>query len=259
VQPQIPPDVSRLIDDLLGGTLSALGDNLVGFYLSGSLALGGFDSKTSDVDVVVVTARPLSTAEMEALTRLHERLPPNDNAYSQQYEVYYLDRATVRKFAHGQQHVKVGPDEPLHQTEHRPNWVIERWTVRERGITLAGPDPTTLIDLVSPDDLRNAAIDEMRKRLERWSEGTWPVDELSRRGAQAFEIHTTCRALYTAESGELATKAQAVTWALKTLPRRWHPLVEWSQHHRGELAHDTDKIPEIMTFLRWAAAYAGAA
>jgi hypothetical protein len=82
---------------------------------------------------------------------------------------------------------------------------------------------------------------------------------LARRGAQAFEIHTTCRALYTAESGELATKAQAVTRALKTLPPRWQPLVEWSQHHRGELAHDTDKIPEIMTFLRWAAAYAGAA
>lgn len=258
MQGQIPPEIAPLIDDLLSGIRSALNHNVVGLYLSGSIALGGFHPQTSDVDIVVVLDRPLSTAEMKALAALHERLPPNGGTSSQQYEVYYLDRATIRKFAPDQQHIKVGPDEPLHRTEHRPNWVLERWIVRERSVTIAGPDPKMLIDPVSPEDLRKASGDEMKARLDHWSGGSWPIEEISHRGAQAFEIHTACRALYTAQSGELPTKAQAVEWALKTMPPSWHSLIEWSQQHRGELARDADKIPEIMAFVRWVEAKAEA-
>ena len=43
-----PSDVSALIEALLDGVRSALGDNLVGFYLRGSLALGGFNPETSE-------------------------------------------------------------------------------------------------------------------------------------------------------------------------------------------------------------------
>ena len=51
----LPPEVTPLLDELVSGITDALGDNLVGVYLRGSLALGGFDPATSDVDVLVVT------------------------------------------------------------------------------------------------------------------------------------------------------------------------------------------------------------
>ena len=62
-----PAAVAPLIEALLDGVREALGENFVGCYLCGSLALGGFDPEASDVDVLVVTGRPVSDAEFAAL------------------------------------------------------------------------------------------------------------------------------------------------------------------------------------------------
>ena len=203
-----PSEVAPLIEALLDGVRDALGENLTGVYLSGSLALGGFDPETSDVDVLVVTGRPVSDAEFAALKALHERLPAVGNDFSLDYDVYYIDRGTIRRFKEGQRHVKVGTGEPFSWRQNRPNWVLERWTVRERGVTVAGPDPKTLIDPVSPDDLRSAAGVELGVRFQHWIDGSWPRRELAQIGAQAFEVETVCRALFTLETGAVFFQAR---------------------------------------------------
>ena len=248
-----PAAVAPLVEALLDGVSEALGDNFVGFYLCGSLALGGFDPETSDVDVLVVTGRPLSEAEFGALKALHERLPTEGNDFSLDYDVYYVDRKTIRRFADGQRHVKVGTGEPFSWRQNRPNWALERWIVRESGVTVAGPDPKPLIDPVSPADLRSAASGELRARLQRWTDGSWPREELAHLGTQAFEIETVCRASFTVESGEVSSKRTAVEWALASLPERWVELIEWSQAHTRDSTRDESKIADVLEFLRWAA------
>jgi len=251
------PEIARLIEDLVAGVRDALGDNFVGFYLCGSLALGGFDPETSDVDILVVTARPPSDAEYGAISALHELIPADGNRYEIPYDVAYIDRATLRRFIPGQTHVKIGHGEPLHRADHRPNWVLERWTVRERGVTLLGPDPKTLIDPIERDEIREAVREELKERLRHWTDGSWPREEIAHRGAQAFEVETVCRALFTLDSGGLPTKPQAVAWALETLPERWHALIEWAQTNRGDMARNEGKVEEAIGFLRWAVQRSG--
>ena len=119
-----------------------------------------------------------------------------------------------------------------------------------------GPDPKTLIEPISEDDLKTAVVSALRFRMEDWAaEEDW----LSPRYYQAFEIETLCRALYTLDSGQLPTKPDAVQWALKSLSQQWRSLVEWSQEYRADKTEDTSKIPEIIEFTRWAAIEAGAA
>ena len=250
----LPLEVKRLVEALRQGILDAIGDNLTGVYLCGSLALGDFDPQTSDVDLLVVTGRPVSDPEMRALADLHQHISPTGNRFSQEYEVYYIDRATIRRFAPGQVHVKIGPDDPFQWTEHRPGWVIERWVVREHGVVLSGPDPRTLIDAVSPDGLREAAAGEIRVRLQNWNDSTWPLTEMAHRGSQGFEVETVCRALYTIATGEVSSKRRSVEWAIDVLPERWHGLVEWSQRCRKDLTRDEGRVPEVLDFLRWAVA-----
>jgi predicted nucleotidyltransferase len=243
--------VAGLLERLTTDLRATVGENLVGIYLCGSLALAGFDPKTSDVDVLVVTEGPPSEEEMAALKALHERLPPRGNEFGQEYEVYYIDRATLRRFAPGQHHVKVAFDDPLGWTEHRPNWVLERWTVREHGVTLIGPRPKTLIEPVSAGELRQAAGAELRLRLRNWTGGKWPFSEMRYHGTQAFEVETVCRALHTAASGEVGTKRAAIGWALASLPSRWHALIRWAEAHRKEPVRDDAKTAEVLEFLRW--------
>ena len=48
------PEIDAVLSQLLSGSRAILGDNLFGFYLFGSLASGGFDEATSDIDFVAV-------------------------------------------------------------------------------------------------------------------------------------------------------------------------------------------------------------
>jgi predicted nucleotidyltransferase len=248
------PDVARLIEALLAGVREALGENLVGLYLRGSLALGDFNPETSDVDILVVTERRVSESEFKALNVFHERIPARENAFARAYEVSYVDRDSLRRFAPGERrHPTVGSDWHFQWAQHRDSFVLERWTVRERGVTVMGPAPKTLIDAISADELRAAATGELRARMEHWAAGNEPPGWMDTRHYQAFEVETICRALYTIEFGDLPTKPQAVTWAQKTLPEPWHALVEWSQAHRADKTADAGKIPDVMRFVRWAA------
>ncbi|MEI2358527.1 nucleotidyltransferase domain-containing protein, partial [Mesobacillus zeae] len=40
---------------LLDGTKEMISEKFIGFYIHGSLAMGGFNPKSSDIDVLVVT------------------------------------------------------------------------------------------------------------------------------------------------------------------------------------------------------------
>src|SRR5258708_33989868 len=75
------PDLGAILDALVSGIEAALGDSLVGVYLRGSLALGDFNSETSDIDFLTVTARPGDEVEFTALARLHPSLAAMPNEF----------------------------------------------------------------------------------------------------------------------------------------------------------------------------------
>src|SRR3712207_3141177 len=160
-----PPEVEQLLSTLLSGVRDKLRDNLVGIYLRGSLALGDFN-ETSDVDVLAVTERPVDAEEFAALASLHADLAALPHPYANRMEIAYIDRAALKRFEPGVRHATLGQGEILAWMEHRDNWILERWTVRERGVTLIGPEPQTLIEPIMGDELRAAA----RARLRDWAD-----------------------------------------------------------------------------------------
>lgn len=149
--------------------------------------------------------------------------------------------------------MKAEPGYGLFRAEHRPCWVIERWTVRERGITLCGPDPKALIDPVSADRLREAARAELTARIANWESGVWPTSDLGHRGAQGFEIETACRVLHTVETGTIAGKQDALDWARSRLPSEWHPLLDFAERCRKDRTQDPSRVEQVLDFVRWAA------
>lgn len=253
-----PAEIAPLVDELLASVRDVLGDNLVGVYLCGSLATGAFDPQTSDVDVLVVTERHVTDGQFASLRGLHERIPLEGNEFGYPYEVYYIDRETLRRFRPGRRHVKAGIGEVFGWKEHRHNWVIERWAVREHGIVVSGPDPKTLIGPIRDNEIPEAARAELLSRVDdwahEWNDGVDPAPWIEKLGAQAFEVITVCRALRTVERGGLPSKSEAVQWALDNLPDEWLSLVRWAHEHRDDRNRNTDMVPEVIRFVHWAAA-----
>jgi predicted nucleotidyltransferase len=244
-------EVHEILDALIPGVQSALSDNLVGVYLRGSLATGDFID-TSDIDFLVATERPVSETEVEALIALHARLAALPNRYADRLEGAYIDRRSLRRFEPGRQFLTVECETPLRLKEHETSWLIERWVLREKGIALLGPDPKTLIDPISPEEVRDA----VRLRIREWA--TWAANPhdpewLPPRSHQAYAVETMCRALYALQFGELASKRTAAEWAISALPDRWRALVERSVDGRADATPDEDRIAEVLDFVQWCA------
>ena len=120
-----------------------------------------------------------------------------------------------------------------------------RWIVRERGVTVWGPPPRTLIDPVSPDDLRAATLDTI---LDHWPGRLHDPAWLGPREYQAFAILTMCRALYTLERGAVASKPAAAAWAREALGVPWAALIDRALAWRGDTRRDDPA--ETLAFIR---------
>ena len=50
----------------------------------------------------------------------------------------------------------ISPGEPFHVKETENDWIINRYVLREKGRTLFGPAPKTLVDPIAKEDLMQA-------------------------------------------------------------------------------------------------------
>lgn len=244
-------EVDALLRQVLQSVQDILGSHFVGMYLDGSLATGDFD-EDSDVDFVVVTDDDISDDLFSALRAMHERLAKVDSRWAIQLEGSYVSRHALRRCdpAHAlHPNIERGKDERLKMVQQDEALVIHRHILREQGLTLAGPDPRTLIDPVSPNELRQA----MLKILHGWAaEILNDRAQIIKRGYQSYTVLSLCRILYTLYYGTIISKPDAARWAKDSLDERRASLIEraWvGRHHPGTEASPED-VNETLQFIR---------
>jgi hypothetical protein len=132
-----------------------LGDELVGVYLAGSGALGGYIDGRSDVDVALVVRRPLDRAKKEELVAAlrHEAFPCPARGlelviYAQGSGVPELNLNT------GERMEFLATFEPGADS---PHWfVLDRAIISQRGLVLSGPPPDEALVPPSEDEILEA-------------------------------------------------------------------------------------------------------
>ncbi len=231
-----------------------LGERLVGLYLYGSLASGGFDPESSDVDFLFATDGVLQEPDLDRLRRMHEELARSGLPYATELEGSYIPVRALRRHDPADcRHPSIGVDWDFGIVPHGYQWVLESELVRTRGVRVAGPPPASLIDPVPPDELRAAALRTLR---DFWSKQLDAPEWLRPRNYQAFAILTMCRAMYTAECGKVISKPEAAAWARGALGPEWTPLVDRALTWRRE--RDDAPLDETIAFIRHALARTGA-
>jgi hypothetical protein len=257
VRPTGWPEVDRAVERLLDGVVRAIGDDLVGLYLNGSLGLGDFDPASSDVDVLVVTAGPLPGPAVERLRRLHGALHA-EGGWAARLEVVYLPLATLRRFdPEDAERYPIGAsDREFALGRQGPTWVLDRWVAREHGLVVVGPDPRELIDPIGPDQLRAAVRASLAGH---WALEGADVAWLRPRNYQAFAVLSMCRDLYALEHGTLVSKPVAAAWASRRLGPPWPTQVERALAWRSDQRIDDEHLPETLELIAHTVALAGAA
>lgn len=213
-------EVNALLHEILESVQRILGNRFVGMYLHGSLANGDFDPKRSDIDYLVVTAEALPQDKIAELEHMHARIRKSDVKWQTNFEGSYISAKAIRRHEPADStHPAIRADGSFGMDGHGNEWIIQRYIIREKGITLAGPEPKTLIDSISANDLRQATRNLLH---EWWAPQLLDSHRLNSSDYQAYAILTMCRALYTIAFGTVVSKPTAANWAGET-------FLEWSQ------------------------------
>lgn len=226
-QPTPYPDINEILQLLLTETQKVLGEQFVGMYLYGSLSSGDFDHEASDIDYLVVTQDLLPNTSIDALKEMHYRIWNSDLKWAAKLEGSYLPVGHLRCYEKNEIGYPTVNEGQFYIAPHSSDWIIQRHIIREHEIVLAGPDPKTLIDPVSPDDIRRA----VKGILQEWwfpmlDNPNW----LRKHGSEyhAYAILTMCRSLHALEHGTIISKPAAARWAQEELGDTWPQIIEQS-------------------------------
>ena len=281
LQPTPYVDLNAVLGHLVDGARILLADNFVGAYLQGSFAVGDF-SEFSDCDFIIVTARDIRLEELPAFQALHAGIHDLPYAYWRTgLEGSYVPAAILRRWSETPRDPPGEPRGPdwgdpgmsgsparaypfwyldhgsktLVRSEH-DNTQVVRWCLREKGVTLAGPPPRTLIDPVPPAALRAEVRQTMDLCL---SLGLRPMELVA---WQAFWVGLFCRMLHTLATGAVWSKKASMAWAQAALDPAWSGLIARAADVRkGDTAQsgaaaDPAEIEATRAFARYAVAYA---
>ncbi len=126
-------------------------------------------------------------------------------------------------------------DDPVVSRAWWGGWVVLRSNLYENGITLAGPPPQSLVEPVTPEDLRQATLANVSGWAEPMLADPAVIDSSS---YQSYIVLTLCRMLYTLRNGVRISKPAAVRWALTTLTGQWTGLIERAWEGRKHSPQD---------------------
>jgi hypothetical protein len=252
------PDLNDLLGELLGRVGSILGENFVGAYLTGSFALGAGDLH-SDCDFLVVTEETVTAGQERALRELHDELPTRSGHWTHHLEGSYAPRAELETLgALDKRWLYIDHGWREMQWSTHCNTEVVRWTLRECGVTLAGPDPRELVREVPSDALRG----KMRSLIETFLPDLLGWISFDIAWTQRYAVTSLCRMLYTLETGKVASKPAALEWAKQAQAPGWQNLIQQALDDRA-LGWDPDDPPRpgsveaTIAFAEYAKARAG--
>ncbi|MEV4483771.1 nucleotidyltransferase domain-containing protein [Micromonospora coxensis] len=166
------PTVRRYLDDLVDAARDVLGDDLVGAYAAGSVALDAYQPGRSDVDVALVVADRLDVVRRrELVARLrHEALP----CPARGLELVVYTRAVAGSGTPEpgfEVELNTGARMPFRATldpADRPApdgrfWYgLDRSILHQTGYALLGPPAAQVFADLDPGDLRRLLVEALR-------------------------------------------------------------------------------------------------
>jgi hypothetical protein len=231
MQPTPYAELNRVLPELVTRVRIQLRDDFIAAYLQGSFAVGDFDTY-SDVDFLIVVEEDVADDRLPSLPAVHSEIYDLPPIWARRLEGSYVPKAALRHRPpprHRFLYLDHGSRE-LVRSDHDDSLVVY-WVLREKAVTLIGPDPRSLVSPVSAHALRREILGTMRD----WRQELLAhPDKLNNRFYQPFVVLSYCRMLNTLATGRVESKRAGAVWALGVLDPRWHRLIRRAWHERGD-------------------------
>ncbi|MCJ7824618.1 MAG: DUF4111 domain-containing protein, partial [Anaerolineales bacterium] len=217
------PEIKVVIDQLVDGAASILGENFIGAWLQGSSATGHFD-KYSDIDFLIGVERDLSKKELDTLQNLHRRLYEHESPWARHLEGSYIPRGILRDYRlSGEDVWYLDHGSTTFERSAHDTTIAVKWILREKGVVLAGPDPSTIMDPIPVAELRK----DIYRTFTNWAEVIFEnTDEIGSHFYQTFAVLSYCRMLNDIRCGDIGSKRDGAELVKASLDPKWHDLID---------------------------------
>ena len=258
------PELRDVLNTFVNAIEAELAENLVGVYLVGSLASGDFDLD-SDVDFLVVTHTELTERNRKSLQEVQVTIHGMDCYPAKHLEGSYISIADLNHWdTVGEKKLDYfdNGSTTFEQSIHDNQWHV-RWILRERGITLIGPKPGTILHAIPLNELSNEIKATMLLVMKLFEdEIDRPLSFFNSRFGQSFAVLTYCRMLHTLHTGTVQSKKAGVKWAKQFVEPGWVKIIDQAWQERegvrfgvrvGQRAEQT-LLYETLEFIKYAVA-----
>jgi len=244
--PTLFPAINTVLCEWAEGVKRLLGKQIVGLYLSGSLAYGDFVPGRSDIDLQAVVANPLTEEELGSVERWHRQIEERYPQWANRVECSYVPLDLLREWtppATPRPWWGFGTFYP--EAPAGNEWIINHYFLSKCGIVLDGPDFSELVRPIDIDRVRQAsARDLFEEWLPKMDDARW----LSDSHHQSYLILNLCRILHTVIHGEPGSKRVAAQWVRTAYPQ-WKSLIEeaeqWAYGDKMERQADAEAFLEF--------------
>jgi predicted nucleotidyltransferase len=201
---------------LVPAIVDALGDQVVGVYLFGSLASGDFDAGISDLDLLVAVTGAPDDAAVARLDAAHDRCLLAHPDFAGRLDILYAPAALLAGTVPLEQapplySVSPGEGASLRRVVPTVEWSINWHLAREARATLWGAPVEVVVRGMPPGQVEAVNVAHVR----RWQDG---LSQMRTRKGKAYAVLTLCRLLFALETGRQPSKRAAAAWAAERWP-----------------------------------------
>jgi streptomycin 3"-adenylyltransferase len=244
----IPQDLQAFLEENVALLKTQLGDHLVGVYLHGSVAMGGFNPHKSDIDYLVIVDQPLSTDQKQRIGAGLVALAKD--APAKGIEMHIVTRAALKKFTYPT------PFE-LHYSQmwhdqfanHQVDFVTQKYdgdlaahltVTRSRGVRLYGEPIDKVLPEIPPRFYQAAIVSDVQNAREQIVAN--PV----------YYILNLCRVLVYLQRGAVTSKIEAGNEGEQLIPPQYRPLVKGAldeYQEKGQPVWDRDELQQFADYM----------
>jgi len=220
---EFPQTVPKSVKEFLRETLpilhSILQDNLVGIYLYGSLAMGGFNPKTSDIDVIFVVKERLPREKSRRIIEYLKGIcSPERRLELSIIGVDIVQNPTypIMVYLHYEYWGNIFEDE-------EDNEILSNlYTTRKRGFCIWGVPINNIFSKIPEKYHLRSVIEDLQHTRKLLHESQEHVGY----NIVVYWVLGSCRVLAFIREELVLSKVEGGLWGLANLPKKYHNLLE---------------------------------
>lgn len=223
------------IVEVYSGRIKALlGNDLIGIYLTGSVALDGYHDGKSDIDFTVVMKPPLEERQISELKIIHREIlkkyPKN------LFEGHYITPDVLGKSINETEPVVSYHNGKIVKDYHGIN-IVTWFTLKKYGVSVCGLPAKDLHFEAPEHELLKYVINNVNSYWAQWlSQASLNISKKSifALSKQAVEwcVSGLSRMYYTLSEKDITSKDQALGYALRHAPRQYERIIKEAQYIR---------------------------